>query len=157
MAAPVGLEEHPGPGHPVAPAPVAGRPPGAGQAHPCRAEDPADRARRGLDRLVLGGRLGEVDRVEARVRRAGELDDPAPGRLVGRVGRGPATVAVDDGRRAMGPEPRDEPADLAGRAAQVRGGLGERQLAGHEMGEDDHALLRPSIQGDLPTFPWDRG
>jgi hypothetical protein len=25
------------------------------------------------------------------------------------------------------------------------------------MGEDDHALLRPSIQGDLPTFPWDRG
>jgi hypothetical protein len=35
---------------------------------------------------------------------------------------------------------------------QVRGGLVERQLAGHEVGEDDDALLCPSIQGDLPRF-----
>jgi len=153
VAAPVGLEEHPRPRHPLAAAPVGRRPAGAGRLHPLLAEDPPDRPGGGRRRVVLGEALGEVDRVEARVRRAGELRDRGSHRLVDPVRRPTPAVAVDEPRGSLGPQPLGEAGDLPDREAQVGRGVLDGQLAGEDMGQHQEALLRPGVQGDrLPRF-----
>jgi hypothetical protein len=114
MPAPVGLDEHSRPVHPLAPAPVGRWTPGPRGRDPRRAEDPPDGPCRGRPGIGLGQALGEVDGVEARVRRPGELGDRCPHRLVDAVRRLAAAVAVDQPRGSLGPQPVSQPFDLPG-------------------------------------------
>jgi hypothetical protein len=149
MAAPVGLEEHPRPRHPLAPASVGRRSPGPRGPDPRRTEDPPDGPRGG--RAGIG--LGEVDGVEARVRRPGELGDRCPRRLVDAVRRLAPAVAVDQAGGSLGPQPIGKALDLPDRQAQVCRGVRDGQLAGEDMGQDQEALLRLGIQRDcLPRL-----
>jgi hypothetical protein len=155
VAAAVGLEEHAGPGHPVASAAVAGRSSSPSQGDPGLAQEATDRPGRDVQLGAFVGHqaLGEMDRVEPRIGRPGELDELRPARVVETIDRSPAAVAVDQGGGAAGPVPLDEPPDLADRDLQHRGCLLDAQLMGQDMVEHIEALLRPGIQADrLPRF-----
>jgi hypothetical protein len=80
--------------------------------------------------MLLGDRLGHVDRVVAPIRVTCQLEQPAPVSLVDAVGRSAFPVAVDERRGTLASETLDEPAHLARGEVQKHRGLLERQVVG---------------------------
>ena len=98
VARAVGLEEHAGLGHPVAPAAVAGCAAATRAGDPGGPEDPADAHPADDDPLALGQQLGEVAVVGAVVSTAGEGPDLLAGGLVDPARRRLTAIAVDQHR-----------------------------------------------------------
>jgi hypothetical protein len=62
-------------------------------------------------------------------------------------------VAVDEPHGSLGAQPVSQPPDLPDRQAQVCRRIGDGQLAGEDMSQDQEALLRLDIQRDrLPRL-----
>ena len=94
-----------------------------------------------------------MDGVEAGVRRRRELDKVGSDGLGEPVRRGTAPVAVDEGGRAGRPISIDEPPYVPDRQAEDSSRRLVVQLAGHEVGQHQQALLCPGIQFDrLPRL-----
>ncbi len=138
LPAAIGLHEHPGPRHPVAPAAVAWWSPGADRRKPGLAKETADGPGRDaqVGLLLFLQPLRQVDRVEALVGRPGELQQPASTTIVESVARTPTPVAVDQRSGPARPVSVDQPTDLPDRQTQDPCRLIERQLASEHMVED---------------------
>lgn len=133
MAAAVDAQQLAFMGHPFAPTPVARRPAGPDRPDGGLGEDPAEGPLGDIEALALGEQFGQVAVVDPGIRRRGKLDDAVTDRSGDALGRGPATVAVDQSGRTVGPIPSEQPADLADRQVQDPGRLVGRQTPGQDV------------------------
>jgi len=148
MAAAVDLQEHPRLGHALATAAVTSGTPTPDRRQAGLGEDPPQAPLCHRDALALGEQVREVGPVHVPVGRRGQLGESSPERVIEAVGRDPATVAVDEGGRALVPVAGEEPADRAHREVQIASGLGRGQLAREDVVEDIQPLLCSLVQRD---------
>ena len=154
MSAAIDLEEHAGPGHPLAAAAVAPWSPPPHRRQAGLGEDPAQRPLRDDDALALSEQVREMGTVDIRIRGRRQLHESGPQPVREPVGRDPAAVAVDERDGALvGVVARQQPLHRAHRAVQIRGRLPGRQLTGQDMVEHPEPLLCLSVQRDrLPRL-----
>ncbi len=111
MAA-VHLDEEAGLGHALAVAAMPGWAAGAGTADPGRAEEALHCPARQVEAFTFGEQLGEVMIIHALVAGASQRKDPSSDRLCDAAGRGPAAVAMGEGREALLAQAGQKPTEV---------------------------------------------
>lgn len=117
VLAAVHLDQEPGLRHALPAAAMARRPAGPGTPHPGGAQQPLHGLAGEAQALALPEELGEVVIIHAGVASAGQREDPSPHRLREASPRGPAAVAMGEGREALLPQAREQAAQVAKREA----------------------------------------
>jgi hypothetical protein len=112
VVAAIHLDEEAGLRHALAATAMAGRPAGAWAADPGGAEEPLHRPRRQAEALAFGEQLGEVMVIHAGVAGACQREDSSPDRLCDAAGRGPAAVAMGEGRKTLLAQAGQEPTEV---------------------------------------------
>ena len=148
VAAAVDLEEQALAGHPLATAPVAGRPAGAWAGTP----PPAGSAARTGARARCPHARRAARSGGCRWHRGRRRPWPAPPRARASPSRSPGArptpVAVGERRRALGEEAGPEAPGLAHRDIEQLGGLLDVEVPRHQMGQDPSAPLLLGRQRD---------
>lgn len=146
MLAAVHLDQEPGLRHALPAAAMARRPAGPGTPDPGGAQQPLHGLAGEAQALALPEELGEVVVIHAGVASTGQREDPSPHRLGETSARGPAAVAMGEGREALLTQAREQAAQVAKREAEQRGSLLGPENAVLNPGQDMDTMLLPLSQ-----------